>query len=81
MMIFMMGSMDRMDHSQSGLLGRHDGINDEVPDTTGMTRDEQVWTLRNELTRIAWRQETLRQDLERLEHDRVADTEEPATLQ
>lgn len=80
MMIFMMGSMGRMEHGQSGLSGRHDGISDEMPDTTGMTRDEQVWMLHNELTRMTWRQESLRQALERLEHDHAVDADETATV-
>lgn len=79
MMIFM-GSMGRMEHDQSGLPRRHDGINDAMPDPTGMTRDEQVWTLHNELTRMAWRQESLRQELERLEHDHAVDADETATV-
>ncbi len=82
MMPFMMGSMGSMVHRQSA--SQHedncvDGAAPRMPDMSGMTRDEQVWTLRNELTRMAWRQESLRQDLERLEHERIADGEETAT--
>ena len=82
MMLFMMGSMGSMDHHQSAS-HHHDGGLVEtapgMPDMSGMTRDEQVWTLRNELTRMAWRQESLSQDLERLEHERTADAKETAT--
>jgi uncharacterized membrane protein len=82
MMIFMMGSMGSMDHGQSASHHHDDSVGEAapgIPDMSGMTRDEQVWTLRNELTRMAWRQESLRQDLERLEHERTTDAGETAT--
>jgi uncharacterized membrane protein YuzA (DUF378 family) len=75
MMIFMMGSMG---HHGSGPHALHDGVHNDGPDIAGLTRDEQVWALRNELTRMAWHQEALRQDLERLEHERVVDADEAA---
>lgn len=82
MMIFMMGSMGSMDHRHAASHHHDDRVGEaapSMPEMSGMTRDEQVWTLRNELTRMAWRQESLSQDLERLEHERTADAEEIAT--
>lgn len=76
MMIFIMGSMG---HHGSERHAPRDGIHDDGPDIAGLTQDEQVWALRNELTRIAWHQESLRQDLERLEHRHVVDADEAAT--
>ena len=77
MMVFMMGSMG---HHGSEPHTLHDGVSDEMPDMSGLTRDEQVWALRNELTRMAWRQEALRQDLEHLEHEHVVDADEAAMI-
>lgn len=45
-----------------------------------LTRDEQIWALRNEHTKIAWRQETLRQDLERLEGKHVVDADKTTVI-
>ena len=77
MMIFMMGSMNSMDtmHHHSGPQGLHDGAYDNTPTMEGLTRDEQIWALRNELTKMAWQQETLRQDLERLEGKHLVDAD------
>ena len=82
MMVFMMGSMGSMDHRHSASHLHDDSVDDampNMPNMSGMTRDEQVWILRNELTRMAWRQESLRQDLERLENEHTADAEKTAT--
>lgn len=77
MMIFMMGSMGSMDHPKSASHQHDESVDDALPDMSKLTRDEQVWTLRNELTRTAWRQESLRQDLKRLEHEEHDRTENP----
>lgn len=69
MMLFMMGSMGHTagsDHHHTATAG-------DMPDLKGLTHDEQVRVLRGELTRMAWRQEALRRDLEQLEAERVAD--------
>ena len=68
MMLFMMGPMG---HNH---MAGHDGHQGSVSGTTtpnlhGLSRDDQVRALRGELTRLAWRQEALRQDLERLESE------------
>lgn len=81
MMLFMMGAMGSMDHRSSGSHARYDSINGETPNMSGMTRDQQIWALRNELARMAWRQESLRQDLERLEHEPVVEGHETVTIQ
>lgn len=66
MMVFMMGSMG---HHGSEPHALHNSVHDDSPNMSGLTRDKQVWALRNELTRMAWRQETLCQKLEQLETD------------
>jgi hypothetical protein len=71
MMLFMMGSMQHQpgaDGSQRHMAGG------EGPTLEGLTRDEQIRTLRTEMTRMNWRQESLSQELERLERERLADT-------
>lgn len=71
MMLFMMGSMQHQPNAD----GSHSHmVSDESPDLTGLTRDEQIRALRNEMTRMNWRQEALRQELERLEGERTVDT-------
>ena len=75
MMIFMMGSMN---HS-SGSEHDHTAMSVDTPNMKGLTRDQQVRVLRGEMTKLAWRQEALRQDLEHLESDRVVDAEPTAT--
>ena len=75
MMMFMMGSMN---HS-SGSEHDHTAMSGATPDMKGLTRDQQVRALRGEMTKLAWRQEALRQDLEHLESERVVDTEPTAT--
>jgi hypothetical protein len=72
MMLFMMGSM----HHEPDADGAHSHMTsgDDGPDLQGLTHDEQVRALRNEMTRMNWRQETLRQELERLERERTVDT-------
>ena len=79
MMVFMMGSMGHHG-SVPHALHDHDGVHDDSPNMSGLTRDEQIWALRNELTRMAWRQEALRQDLEHLEHEHVVDADEAAMI-
>jgi Protein of unknown function (DUF2933) len=73
MMLFMMGSINH----QAGSDGRQHGIvsGGDLPDLGGLTRDEQVRLLRGEMTRMNWRQEMLRQELERLERERPADVD------
>lgn len=82
MMFFMMGSMGHDHRSGMSSDAHHDGVSAEVPDLTGRSRDQQAWTLRRELTRMAWRQEALRHDLEQLEAEqqaeRVVDAEHTA---
>jgi hypothetical protein len=75
MMFFMMGSMG---HHGSGPHTQHDSAHDDGPDRARLIREEQVWALRSELTRIAMRQDSLRQDLERLEHEKVVGADEAA---
>jgi hypothetical protein len=71
MMLFMMGSMghDHMDGSEH----HHDVASEDLPDLAGLPRDQQVRALRQELTRMAWRQESLRQTLEQVEGDQKAE--------
>jgi hypothetical protein len=81
MMFFMMGSMghDRMGHDRMGhdhmvgSEGQQGGASDDLPDLAGLPRDQQIWNLRHELTRMAWRQEALRQNLEQLEAEQKAE--------
>ena len=68
MMPLKMGSMGHL----SGLKPDHAAMSATVPDLNGSTRDQQVRALRSELTRLAWRQEALRRDLELLETNRTA---------
>jgi hypothetical protein len=87
MMIFMMSSMGHNhghNHlSESASERQPSGISEDVPDLRGLARDQQVWALRHALTRIAWRQEALRQTLDQVEADqraeRVVDAEPTAT--
>ena len=75
MMIFMMGSMGH-NHGSGADTQRGswtDGVPDDLPDLAGLPRDQQVWALRRELTRLAWRQAALRQDLERLQDEPKAE--------
>ena len=65
MMLFMMGSMEHLSGSEHD----HAAVPGDVPDLNGLTRDQQVWALRGEMTKLAWRQEALRHDLEQLEAD------------
>ena len=73
MMLFMMGSMNH----HTGTDGHQHGIvpGGDLPDLEGLTREEQVRLLRTEMTRMNWRQETLRQGLERLERERPRDVD------
>lgn len=68
MMIFMLGSMDHGSDAHEV----HKNVRGVSLDEMGQSHDEQIWALRNELTRMAWRQESLRQELERLETDKKA---------
>jgi hypothetical protein len=74
MMLFMMGSMG---HS-SGSEHDHAGMSGDMPNPNGLSRDQQIHALRGELTKLAWRQEALRQDLEHLETGRVVEAEATA---
>ena len=65
MMIFMMSSMGQ--HHMAGSDEQPGDTSEDLPNLAGLPRDQQVWALRNELTRMAWRQEALRHDLEQLE--------------
>ena len=82
MMFFMMGSMRHDQRSGMSSDAHHDGVSAEVPDLTGRSRDQQAWALRRELTRMAWRQEALRHDLEQLkaeqQSEQVVDAEHTA---
>lgn len=77
MMLFMMGPMGH-GHA-SGLHEPHEDAPVDMPELAGLSGEEQVRALRRELTRMAWRQEALRQDLEHLEAEqknkRVVDAE------
>jgi hypothetical protein len=70
MMLFMMGSMNH----QAGSDEHEPGVGSQLPNLEGLTRDEQVQALRGEMTRINWRQATLRQEVERLERERAGET-------
>jgi hypothetical protein len=71
MMLFMMRSM----HHQADADGSHQHMAaSDASNLEGLTREEQIQTLRTEMTRMNWRQEALREDLERLERERPADT-------
>jgi predicted nucleic acid-binding Zn-ribbon protein len=74
-MLFMMGKMQRHPDAVGGQ--RHMAL-DDASDLDGLTDDERVRVVRNEMTRINWRQETLRQELERVEGERAVD-ERPAS--
>lgn len=65
MMLFMMGSMGH--NHMSGHDEYQGNASSTMPNLQGLSRDGQVRALRGELTRLAWRQEALRSDLERLE--------------
>lgn len=65
MMIFMMGSMNHM-HGRHDLASSH-AMDQSQLDLSRLTPEEQVRALRSELARMNWRQEALRQDVERLE--------------
>jgi hypothetical protein len=80
MMIIMMASMGHMSESDQSA-HQHGAVSDTTPDLRGLSHDEQVHALRSELTKLAWRQETLRQDLEHLEPERVANAEPAAPRQ
>lgn len=82
MMLFMMRSMGSMDHHPAGPHEVGDGTGDDRLDMATLTRNQQVWALRNELTKLAWRQEALREDLERIEQMPVTDADKlPITRQ
>jgi hypothetical protein len=66
MMICMMG------HHMAGPEQHHEAKAEDLPDLAGLPHDQQVATLRHELTRMAWRQESLRQTLEQVEADQRA---------
>lgn len=65
MMIFMMGSMGHQ-HSLAPSELTVSSAEDQL-DMAGLSPDQKARALRRELTRLAWRQEALRQDLERFE--------------
>lgn len=70
MMLFMMGPMG---HNHMGASEqRHDAMPEDLPDLAGLPHDQQVAALRHELTRMAWRQASLRQTLEQVEADQQA---------
>lgn len=81
MMLVMMGSMGSMSHNHLTPNEQRDNIDDALPDLRGLAREEQVRVLRGELSRMAWRQEALRHDLDQLEAEQkaepVADAEQP----
>ena len=83
-MMFMMGGMGHgnMHGNMSEPEGLHGSAVEDTPDLAGLSRDEQVRELRQELTRMAWRQEALRQDIEQLnagrKDEQVVDAENPA---
>lgn len=70
MMVFMMGSMN---HGASGDGQRSAHSQDVYPGLDRLTRDERIDGLRDELSSLTARQEALRQDLARLEAERVPD--------
>ena len=77
-MLFMMGSMDHT----SEVDRQHRATSGDIPNLPylkGLRHDEQDRALRRELTKMAWRQEALRHNLERLEAEqktcRAADPE------
>lgn len=81
MMIFMMGSMNHM----HGGHGSHDQATSKTADQNQLdiarlAPEDQVRALRSELTRMNWRQETLRQDLERLETEQREQSSDPTTV-
>jgi hypothetical protein len=81
MMIFMMGSMNHAHDSSASHVEAHgvtrDGY-DRPLDLAGLSTDNQIWTLRQELTRMNWRQEELRQELERLEASCMSESPDTA---
>jgi hypothetical protein len=81
-MLFMMGGMGH--HHTGGTAGHYDSAFEEMPDLAGLPRNEQVRMLRHEITRMAWRQEALRHDLEQVEAqqqaERVVDADTNTTL-
>jgi hypothetical protein len=70
MMIFMMGPMAH--HHTAAPEQHHKAMAEDLPDLAGLPHDQQVAALRHELTRMAWRQETLRQTLEQVEANQRA---------
>jgi hypothetical protein len=68
MMLFMMGSVNH-GHAARDAHSLRD-TDAEPLDLAGLAPDAQMQALRSELTRMNWRQEALRQDLERLEATR-----------
>jgi hypothetical protein len=73
-MMFMVGGMGHGQMSgMAGSEGHHGGAAEETPALAGLSRDEHVRALRQELTRLSWRQEALRQDLEQLEGEQRAE--------
>lgn len=77
MMVFMMGSMTHAPGSDE-FHSRMHGAHHEPIDLTGLSPDDQIQALRGELTRMNWRQEVLRQDLEQLEASRGAEPKDTA---
>lgn len=73
MMLVMMGSMGSMSHNHLTPNEQRDNIHDALPDLRGLSREEQVRGLRGELSRMAWRQEALRHDLDQLEAEQKAE--------
>jgi hypothetical protein len=68
MMLFMLGSMQRQsagdrDQRRLALI--------DASELDGLTEDDGVRPLRAEMTRINWRQDSLHQDIERLERERL----------
>lgn len=78
LMLFMMGSMSHNHMSQTD--EQQDGMIEDAPNLAGLSRDEQVRALRRKLIQLAWQQGALRQDLERLEAEPLADAESRAGI-
>jgi hypothetical protein len=70
MMIFMMGSMGHHHSPESNEYTS--GVADDPMDLAGLSRDQKERVLRHELTRLAWRQEALRQALDQIEAEQKA---------
>jgi hypothetical protein len=74
MMIFMMGSMGSMGHGHSAGSALPPGsTSEDLPNLTGLSPDQQMRTLRHELTCVAWRQEALRQTLAKVQAEQRAE--------